>query len=229
VVEPTPAEIRDALRFYLAVEDLLGREKANAITVDCFPGLLGKKMPAYPCIAWSKLNDQGRYGVCEGDVRSTMTQMLVTSYSGMPGFVSDPVFDVSRNEVIHAHCVSATRMKGIGGPGAPYLVRRHLETAEGAVLQVLMPSGETITVAEFADPRRLLVSTAEVTGTTAEVSGAPDADSGCRSKIRTRVSDAQKWLENYSAGLHRVIFYGDHVPALERMGRLMGFEVVREI
>jgi hypothetical protein len=29
--------------------------------------------------------------------------------------------------------------------------------------------------------------------------------------------------------LHRVIFYGDHVAAIERMGRLMGFQVVREI
>jgi hypothetical protein len=35
-------------------------------------------------------------------------------------------------------------------------------------------------------------------------------------------------LENYSAGLHRVIFYGDHVRAVERMGKMMGFQVVRE-
>ena len=229
VVEPSPGEIRDALRFYLAVQKMMVREKANAFTVDCFPGLLARKMPAYPCIAWSHLNDRGLYGVCEGDIRSTMTQMLVTSHTGMPGFVSDPVFDVSRNEVIHAHCVAATKMGGIQGPGSPYIVRSHLETNEGAVLQVLMPSGRTITVGEFADPRKFLVSTAEVTGTTAEVSGTPDADGGCRSKIRTRVSDAQKWLENYSSGLHRVIFYGDHVAAIERMGRLMGFEVVREI
>jgi len=229
VVEPTPKEIHDAFRFYLMVEDMLEGEKANAITVDCFPGLLGKKLPAYPCISWSKLNDQGRYGVCEGDVRSTMTQLLITSATGMPGFVSDPVFDLSRNEVVHAHCVAATKMGGLNGPSSPYLIRHHLETAEGAVLQVLMPVGRTITVAEFADPLKFLVSTAEVTGTTAEVTGSPDAERGCRSKIRTRVTDAEKWIENYSSGLHRVIFYGDHVAAIERMGRLMGFEVVREI
>jgi hypothetical protein len=229
VVEPSSREIHDALRFYLAVQDIMGRVKANALTVDCFPGLLAKKMPAYPCISWSQLNDRGLYGVCEGDIRSTMTQILVTGFSGMPGFVSDPVFDTSRNEVIHAHCVAATRMKGIRNAPAPYLIRNHLETNEGAVLQVLMPVGETITVAEFADPRKVLVSTAEVTGTTSEVTGSPDADGGCRSKIRTRVTDAQKWLENYSAGLHRVIFYGDHVAAIERMGRLLGYEVIREV
>lgn len=36
-------------------------------------------------------------------------------------------------------------------------------------------------------------------------------------------------LGNYSGGLHRVIFYGDHVRTIERMGRLMGFDVVREM
>lgn len=229
VVEPRPDEIDGALRFYLAVQSMMAREKANAFTVDCFPGILARKMPAYPCIAWSQLNDRGLYGVCEGDIRSTMTQMLVTPATGKPGFVSDPVFDVSRNEVIHAHCVAATKMGGIDGPSSPYIIRNHLETNEGAVLQVLMPSAQTITVGEFADPQKFLISTAEVTGTTAEVSGTPDADGGCRSKIRTRVSNAQKWLETYSSGLHRVIFYGDHVAAIERMGRLMGFDVVHEI
>jgi len=42
------------------------------------------------------------------------------------------------------------------------------------------------------------------------------------------VKDAEKWLENYQAGLHRVIFYGDHTRALERMSRLLGFELVTE-
>lgn len=124
--------------------------------------------------------------------------------------------------MIHAHCVSATKMKGPHGPASPYIVRDHLETHEGAVMQVLMPCDETITVARFAGPRRLLVSTAFVTGY-------GDSDRGCRSQIRTRVSGAEKWLQNFQAGLHRVIFYGDHTRAVERMGRLMGFEVVAEI
>jgi hypothetical protein len=222
VVEPSPKEIRDGLRFYLGVQELLRQEKANAITVDCFGTLAANTLPGYPCIAWSKLNDRGLYGVCEGDLASTMTQIMVTSYTGMPGFVSDPVFDISRNEVVHAHCVAATKMKGLNGPSYPYIVRNHLETNEGAALQVLMPTNETITVGRFAGPNRFLISRAEVTGLV-------DSDRGCRTQIRTRVSDAEKWMRNYTAGLHRVIFYGDHVRAVERMGRLMGFQVVCEM
>lgn len=87
------------MRFYLGIQDLLQKEKANAIAIDCFAALLEGLMPA---------------------------------------FISDPVFDVSRNEVIHAHCVAATKMKGINGPNSPYFVRDHLETSESATLRVLM-------------------------------------------------------------------------------------------
>lgn len=222
VVEPSPTEIQNGLRFYLGLKELLRTEKANAITIDCFGTLAAKTLPGYPCIAWSKFNDAGLYGVCEADLASTMTQILVTSYAGVPGFVTDPVFDVGRNEVIHAHCVSATKMKGPNGPSSPYVVRNHLETNEGAVLQVMMPVGETVTVARFAGPQKMLVTTGEVTG-------AEDSDRGCRTQVRTRVRDAEKWLENYSAGLHRVLFYGDQVKTIQRMGRLLGFEVVDEM
>ncbi len=222
VLEVKPQEVVDGLRFYLALGNMLKREKANAITIDCFGTLKANTLPGYPCIAWSKFNDVGLYGVCEADIQSTMTQMLVTSFTRMPGFVSDPVFDTSRNEVIHAHCVSATRMKGIDAPPSPYIIRNHLETNEGAVVQVLMPSNETITVGRFMGPTQFLISTAEVTG-------AVDSDRGCRSQIRTRVANAEKWLKNYQAGLHRVIFYGDHVRSIEMMGRLMGFSVVHEM
>ncbi len=221
VVEPKQAEIQSGLRFYLGLRNLMRARQANAFSIDCFGTLPVSTLPAYPCIAWSKLNDAGLYGVCEADLHSTMTQLLVTSYAGVPGFVSDPVFDASRNEVIHAHCVAATRMKGPSQPASPYIIRNHLETSEGAVLQVLMPAGETITVARFAEPAHMLVSTAEVIGP-------GDNQRGCRSQIRTRVADADRWLHNYSSGLHRVIFYGDHVRTIEMLGRMLAFRVTRE-
>ena len=146
---------------------------------------------------------------------------MITGYSGKPGFVSDPTFDTSRNEVIHAHCVAATRMWGIGGPACPYILRSHMEDNKGVSVQVEMPVHETITCAKFSDPKTLLISTAEVTGNI-------DGPRGCRTKMVTRVVDARKLVEGWSGGLHRVIFYGDQVEAVRRMGRLMGFKVVQE-
>jgi len=222
VVEPSASEVVDSMRMYMAIKEMLRQEKANAIAIDCLGGFGRGDLVAYPCIAFSKLNDQGLYGVCECDLHSTMTQLLVTSFSGKPGFVSDPVFDTSRNEVIHAHCVAATQMRGIGAPASPFIIRSHLEDHKGVSLQVLVPAGGTVTVARFADPKKLLLSTGEALGNV-------DHPRGCRTKIRTRVSDARKFLDVYSSGLHRVVFYGDHVWPIERLGRLTGFQVVHEI
>jgi len=221
VVEPKPADVTDSLRFYLAALDVMQQAKANALTIDCLGGFRRGELPAYPCVAFSKLNDAGMYGVCEADFPSTMTQILVTSYSGMPGFVSDPTFDTSRNEVIHAHCVSATNLRGLGGKASPYILRTHMEDEKGVSVQVEMPVRETITCGKLCRPDTFLVSTGEVTANL-------DDRRGCRTKIVTRVADARKMAEGYTGGLHRVIFYGDHSQAIERMGRLMGFRTVRE-
>ncbi len=222
VVEPSENEIADSMRLYLGMAEFMRREKANAIAIDCLGGFARGELPAYPCVAFSKLNDTGLYGVCECDLPSTMTQLLVTSFSNMPGFVTDPVFDTSRNEVIHAHCVAATKLAGIHGAASPYLVRSHLEDNKGVSMQVLAPESGTVTVARFAKADKFLISTAEVIGNA-------DGPRGCRTKIRTKVSDARKFLRAYSAGLHRVLFYGDHTENIDRLSRLTGFQMVREI
>jgi len=221
VVEPSPAEIRDAARFYLAVQAVLRKQQANAITIDCLGGFRRGDLTAYPCVAWSKLNDRGLYGVCESDLASTMTQLLVTGYCGRPGFVSDPTFDVSRNEVIHAHCVAATRLHGPTAPASRYILRSHMEDNKGVSVQVKMPEAESVTVGKFRDPKTFLISTGQVLENL-------DSARGCRTKILTRVTDARRMVEGYTGGLHRVVFFGDHVAAIERMGRLMGFKVIHE-
>lgn len=222
VVEPKPAEVADAFRLYYAIQKLMEEEKANAITIDCLGGFRRGDLPAYPCVSWSKLNDRGLYGVCESDLSSTYTQMLFTFYSGKPGFVSDPVIDTKTNSVIHAHCVCATKLDGVKGPAAPYIVRSHMEDNKGVSMQVKWRLGQTVTVAKLADEAEtLLVSTGKVTD-------CPDVPRGCRTKVTTQVRDASKMLMNYSGDLHRVLFSGDHLRAAYQMGHLVGLKVVEE-
>jgi len=89
-------------------------------------------------------------------------------------------------------------------------------------------------VARFAGPGKFLLSTGEALGNV-------DDERGCRTKIRTRVKDANKLLHGWSAALttgpampgtrdllHRVVFYGDHTQQIERLGRLTGFQVIHE-
>jgi hypothetical protein len=50
-----------------------------------------------------------------------------------------------------------------------------------------------------------------------------------RTKVPTKAADAEKWLAaDESLGVHRVLFYGDHLKGIERLVRLLGFETVRK-
>lgn len=221
VVEPSEREIVDAGKLYLALRKVMQEESAQAVTINCLGLFARKRLPAYPCLAYCRMNDLGLVGVCEADLDSTLTQLLFTYAFGIPGFVSDPVFDTASNTVIHAHCVSATRMDGPTGARAPYIIRSHLEDNKGAALQVRMRIGQVITCAKLINTETMLISKGTIIDN-------PDVDRGCRTKITTQVADARKFLNSYTGGLHRVIFYGDHVNAIEDLGAIMRFKVVQE-
>ena len=221
VVEPSAQEIAGSSRLYLALRRLMDEERAQAVTINCLGLFAQKKLPAYPCLAFCKMNDLGLVGVCEGDVDSTLTQLIFTYAFDVPGYVSDPVIDTSTNTVIHAHCVSATRWDGPAGERAPYIIRSHMEDNKGASLQVKMRVGQVITMAKLIGLDRMLISTGTITGN-------PESDRGCRTKITTKVADARKLLEGYEGGLHRVIFYGDRIRAIRDLAGLMQFKVVEE-
>ena len=223
VVEPKTEEIVDSARMYLALSSLMQQEQANAVTVDCLTMVYGKKISAYPCLAFVQMNDEGYVGACESDLAATLTMLVVGYLADRPGFMSDPVLDTEAGLIYHAHCLSATRMSGLEGPAEPCVIRSHSEDRSGVSLEVKFTPGHKITAAKYVPFDKMLVSTGEIVGN-------KSTELACRSKMVTRVDKegVRKMLNGYSGGLHRIIFYGDHVEDLEDLGRLLDFQVVNE-
>jgi L-fucose isomerase-like protein len=225
IVEPTREEIINSARFYLAMKDLMIKERARAITSS---GCMGR--PAKGCLTFSKLNDMGLVGACEGDMDSTLT-MLIFSYAfGLPGFISDPVFDTSQNALIHFHCTSATKMGGPASERLPFTIRTQSDSERGVSLDVEMPIGQVVTCAKFINVDTMLISTGKVFKVTHD-------ELGCRTQFWTEVADARGMFLNWGADvlkggvmtlLHRAVFFGDHVQNMKDLGALMGFKVVME-
>jgi len=140
---------------------------------------------------------------------------------GRTGFVTDPVFDLSNDTIIHAHCVAATQMEGPDKPAAAYHIRSHLEDNKGVSLQVKMPVGQKISMARLIGADIMLFSTGDAVDS-------PFVERGCRSKLSVRVVNPTRFLENWSCGLHRVIFYGDHTRDISRFCRFMKIRLLRE-
>jgi hypothetical protein len=221
VVEPTRDEIIKSARMYLAMKKIMAENRAQAITIECLGGI-PIDILGYPCLGFARLCDEGFPGACEADIESTLTMLIFGYAFGTPGFITDPLFDLSRNAVIHAHCVSPTRMDGASRPAAPYLIRTHRDDNRGASLEVEMRVGQTVTCAKLVNLDTMLISTGKII----EI---PDFDDrGCRTQIVTQVADAQKMLDNFGHGLHRVVFYGDHLRNIRHLSYLMGLKVEQE-
>jgi len=227
VVEPSRQEIFKSCKLALAFDKLLDEEDATVMTVDCYGTMhqpLCQKY-AYPCIGFTRLNDMGFGGICESDLKSAMTHIILQGLTGRPGFISDPTVDESGNAIILAHCLGTTKMDGPEGPAAPYKLRTIMERREGAVPQVRMRIGEKVTQA-------ILLGTNSLPYFTGEIVDAPvstDMDRGCRTKITVKVDgDVTKLWKNWSDGLHRQTCYGDISRELSTFCRFKEIKMINE-
>jgi hypothetical protein len=226
IVEPTRDEIISSARYYLALKDFMIKERARAVTSS---GCMGE--PAKGCLAFSKLNDMGLVGACEGDIDSTLTMLIFGYAFGVPGFITDPVFDTARNALIHFHCTSATRMDGPKGERLPFSIRTQTDSHQGVALEVENRVGQVVTCAKFVNLDTMLISTGKIIEVTHDILG-------CRTQFTTEVKDARSMFHHWGMDmlgndtmtlLHRAVFYGDHFQAMKNLGMLMGFKVVEEI
>ncbi len=224
VIEPNRDEIVKSAAMYLAMAELLSRHNAQAITVNCLGGFYGGHIFAYPCLGFMQLNDDGFVGACEADKKSTITMLLMTYLTGRPGFISDPVIDTSKNQIIYAHCVAPSKVFGPAGPASPYHIRSHSEDRQGACDRSLMPLKELTTTVEFDAARREVILHQAVTVENV------DEDMACRNKLAAEVKgDVYKLLNEWDQwSWHRVTYFGDYKQAVRNVAALLSFKVVEE-
>lgn len=224
IIEPSRRDIEKSAVIYSAMLDLMEKYSARAITVNCLGGFYGGHLPAYPCLGFMQLNNDGYVGACEADQRSTITMLLMSYLVNRPGFISDPVIDTAKNQIIYAHCVAPTRVFGPDGTSNPFHIRSHSEDRKGACNRSLMPLGEMTTTILFdAGKKQVIMHQGK---TVANV----DLDLACRNKLAVEVKgDVYKLMNHWDTwGWHRVTFYGDFKRQVANMASLLGFEVIEE-
>ncbi|HEX8985847.1 MAG TPA: hypothetical protein VF767_10455 [Bryobacteraceae bacterium] len=222
VMEPSEEEIGKSGRMYLAMRNLLGERGAQGIAVDCLTLFYAGQMPAYPCMGFFQLNNDGLVGACEADLQSTISMLAITYATGRPGYISDPVIDTAKNQIVYAHCVAPTRVFGPHGPANPFHIRSHSEDRKGACVRSLMPLGHVVTSLKFVPSQKTVVM--HTARTVANI----DEDKACRTKVAASIPNAQKMLEGWAHEWHRVTVYGDYRNRVKTLSALLGFKVMEE-
>jgi len=217
-VEPDEQDVFNAAKAYFALKKIIEREQADALMMNCLPGLKRPHKHVPPCMGYMNLRDEGIPAGCESDLDATLTMMLIQYLFGKPAFQHNPSVDTEKNLYFGAHCTCASKMNGPDEAAEPYILRSHAEAGWGCVPQVLFPAGREVTFTKYLsqeDPPRMLIYEGTITGCPSN----PPCG-GCRTNVEVQLSG----LADATAvkGHHLCLFYGRHARHLKAFCQLYG-------
>jgi hypothetical protein len=210
---------------YLGMKSVLKDRGANAITINCLGGFYGGHIHAYPCLGFHELNNEGLVGGCECDVRSSATMLAFTTMTnGRPGYISDPVIDTSKRQIIYAHCVASNKAFGPEGATNPFKIMTHSEDRSGASVRSILPVNYMTTTLEIDNDKKEILFHQAVA-----LDNDPD-DRACRTKLCAEpLGDIEKLFTMWDSwGWHRVTFYGDLKEPVYAFADAIGWKVTEE-
>ncbi len=218
----TRQDVINGLKSYYVAGKILEKEAADAITMDCL-GALGKIKVSLPCIAWSRMNDDGIPAACEADYGAVASHIVVQYLFDRPGFQQDPVADTANNAIIGAHCSCPTRLNGFDQPPEPFDIRHHHGNRD-AVPRTIWRKGQRVTCLDVLVPgerqnpkTELLISS----GTVVDNVSVPPSG-GCVVSVRVKFDGDQKVLS--FPGFHQIFFYGDYKQHLVEFCQLFNLK-----
>lgn len=219
VREPTPQDILNAAKNYFVARRIMAAEQCDGISLNCLALVRHKTTPCPPCIAWSKLNDEGSVGACEADWNAAISMRLISLLFGRPGFQQDPAPNTVNNTLMGAHCTCATKLGGFDAKPEPFILRNHHESETGVSPQVLFRVGQEVTVMDFEGPGRIIVGTGRVTR-----NFETPPEGGCRTSVELAMDNVPDSRD--IKGFHQLFIYGRLDHQLRAYGKLAGIEVL---
>jgi hypothetical protein len=206
----------EAMRAHRAVNQIMERYGADAITIECL-FLKHRK----PCLSFAINNGRLVPCGCENHLDGTLTLMLGRWLLDRGGFLHNPEFDLSENRYFGAHCTCAWKLHGPEGPAQEYRVRPFFhQLPKTAALDVQWTPGEPVLLAKYLSGQDTLCCW---TGKAIESPGCPPTG-GCATRLLMEIDRLDDVCKAYH-GAHPVFFCGDRgdarrLKAFARMYRL---------
>jgi len=218
IVEPTKKDILAAAKNYTVCRRLMAAENCQGFSMDCL-GPVSNRLIQPPCMAFSRLRDEGGLGTCEADWNAAISTRLTNLLFDRPGFMQDPAPNTVNNTLMGAHCSCATRLDGFDKPPESYILRSHSESNVGVAMQVLWRIGQKVTIMKFQGPESIVLGTGRVLRNIET----PPAG-GCRTSVELELDDVADARD--TKGFHQLFIYGDLELPFKAYCQLAGIKVV---
>ena len=221
---PSRQDVVNGVRSYYVAGKLLQEHECDAITMDCL-GALGRLKVSLPCLAWSRMNDDGIPAICEADTGAVASQILVQLLFDRPGFQQDPVADTADDTIIGAHCCCPTKLNGFDKGPEPFDLKHH-HGMRDATPRTIWRVGQRVTSVDLLlggkqgdkqQPSKVLISV----GSVADNMSVPPSG-GCVVSVKVKFDGGHEVLT--FPGFHQIFFYGDCLREVRDFCQLCGFQ-----
>ena len=218
IVEPTKKDILTAAKNYFVCRNLMAADNCQGFSMDCL-GPVRSRLIQPPCLAFSRLRDEGGLGTCEADWNAAISTRLTNLLFDRPGFMQDPAPNTVNNTLMGAHCTCGTRLDGFDKPPEPFILRSHSESNVGVAMQVLWRVGQKVTIMKFQGLESIILGTGRVLRNIET----PPAG-GCRTSVELELDDVPDCCD--TKGFHQLFIYGDLELPFKAYCQLAGIKVV---
>ena len=217
IVEPTKKDLLNAAKNYFVCRRLMEAENCQGFSMDCL-GPVSRRLIQPPCMAFSRLRDEGGLGTCEADWNAAISTRLTNLLFDRPGFMQDPAPNTVNNTLMGAHCTCATKLDGFDKPASPFILRSHSESNIGVAMQVLWRVGQKVTIMKFQGPGLIILGTGRVLR---NIDTPPSG--GCRTSVELELDDVPDARD--TQGFHQLFIYGNLESRFKAYCRLAGITV----
>jgi len=240
VFDTTKSEVINTAKSYLAFDAMRRKYNCHAVSTHMrfFTGSGKTEHRFWPGLGLMELQKHGIQGICQEYPNIMVSHLIAYYFCGRPSMLGDIIFDTFNNLTILTHCGHPVNPWG-DERRLEYTINSHAESPVGGTLKpgsstgvkVFIPAGETVTTWKVYV---LLKKMGVFTGITVDPDDYyKDIDKGihCRTKLITKVIDAEKIQDYYavdSYGLHRTGTFGDLRQMIKDIAHLVGFQVIEE-
>ncbi len=217
IVEPNKEDILNAAKNYFVCRRLMEAENCQGFSMDCL-GPVTSRLIHPPCMAFSRLRDEGGLGTCEADWNAAISTRLTDLLFDRPGFMQDPAPNTVNNTLMGAHCTCATKLDGFDKLPAPFTLRSHSESNIGVAMQVLWRERQKVTIMKFEGPQKIILGTGKVLRNIET----PPAG-GCRTSVELELDGVADSRD--TKGFHQLFIYGNLELPFKAYCQLAGIQV----
>lgn len=238
------------IKYFHTVRKIMEKYGCNAFTSSCMEMCASRRPQKYritPCLTHTINKDEKLPSACEEDMSVLMAMMVLMYLSkkaaymgnptlipkgtktarelGVPEDLADPddIIDEDLLEIYHA--VPARMMEGFDEEAMPYTLGRFTHQGFGTKFQINLAKGKTrtVTIGRFDRSGKKMIVTR------GEIVGCAFRETFCSPMVYFRVPGGARAyrlaLAEGSYGHHQVVVYGDYVKDVQRLGKMLGFEV----